>query len=197
MATSYPGGLDDFAEITSQRQDQAVGGRDHRQMHNDLGDAVEAIQTELGTDPAGSSDTVKARIAAAETAISGKAATSHTHTEGDVTGLTAALAGKASTTELEDEAQAREDADDALAAQVFGSQFDLAGYASYSDEISPSHGTFMLGLLDKCESDLDPPTLADDLGANDVYVVLDLTDDVDEVPAGFAAFGDEIVEVLS
>lgn len=92
MATSYPGGLDDFAEITTQKQNQAVGGRDHRQMHNDLGDAVEAIQTELGTDPAGSSDTVKARIAAAETAISGKAASSHTHSQSDVTGLTAALA---------------------------------------------------------------------------------------------------------
>lgn len=92
MTTSYPGGLDDFAEITTQKQNQAVGGRDHRQMHNDLGDAVEAIQAELGTDPAGSEATVKARIAAAESAISGKAASSHTHSQSDVTGLTTALA---------------------------------------------------------------------------------------------------------
>lgn len=46
MATSYPGGLDDFAEITTQKQSQSVGGRDHKQLHNDLGDAVEAIQAD-------------------------------------------------------------------------------------------------------------------------------------------------------
>ncbi|MFZ1361471.1 MAG: hypothetical protein WAS05_00855 [Candidatus Nanopelagicales bacterium] len=99
MATSYPGGLDEFDPLTpgpsGSKQSQIIGGRSHAEHHNDLGDAVEAIQAELGTDPAGSSDTVKARIAAAETAISGKANTSHTHAEGDVTGLTSALAGKA------------------------------------------------------------------------------------------------------
>ena len=63
MASSYPGSLDSFDTIASDKKtSDAVGGRTHRQMHNDLGDAIEAVQTELGTDPAGSFSTVKARL---------------------------------------------------------------------------------------------------------------------------------------
>ena len=63
MASNYPGSLDSFDTIASDKKtSDAVGGRTHRQMHNDLGDAIEAVQTELGTDPAGASATVKARF---------------------------------------------------------------------------------------------------------------------------------------
>ena len=63
MASTYPGGLDSFDTIASDKKtSDAVGGRTHRQMHNDLGDAIEAVQAELGTDPAGSYATVKARL---------------------------------------------------------------------------------------------------------------------------------------
>ncbi len=67
MASNYPGSLDSFDTIASDKKtSDAVGGRTHRQMHNDLGDAIEAVQTELGTDPAGASATVKARFEAIE-----------------------------------------------------------------------------------------------------------------------------------
>jgi len=67
VASSYPGSLDSFDTIASDKKtSDAVGGRTHRQMHNDLGDAIEAVQTELGTDPAGASATVKARFEAIE-----------------------------------------------------------------------------------------------------------------------------------
>ena len=67
MASNYPGSLDSFDTIASDKKtSDAVGGRTHRQMHNDLGDAIEAVQGELGTNPSGSYDTVKARIEAIE-----------------------------------------------------------------------------------------------------------------------------------
>jgi len=67
VASNYPGSLDSFDTIASDKKtSDAVGGRTHRQMHNDLGDAIESVQTELGTTPSGSYDTVKARFEAIE-----------------------------------------------------------------------------------------------------------------------------------
>ena len=63
MASNYPGSLDSFDTIASDKKtSDSVGGRTHRQMHNDLGDAIEAVQTELGTTPSGTFSTVKARL---------------------------------------------------------------------------------------------------------------------------------------
>jgi hypothetical protein len=65
VATNYPASLDTFDSIASDKKtSDSVGGRTHRDMHNDLGDAIEAVQAELGTDPAGDYATVKARLAA-------------------------------------------------------------------------------------------------------------------------------------
>ena len=48
MASNYPGSLDSFDTIASDKKtSDTVGGRTHRQMHNDLGDAIEAVQAEL------------------------------------------------------------------------------------------------------------------------------------------------------
>ncbi len=67
MATDYPGSLDSFDTIASDKKtSDSVGGRTHRDMHNDLGDAIEAVQAELGTAPSGSYATVKARFEAIE-----------------------------------------------------------------------------------------------------------------------------------
>ena len=67
MASNYPGSLDSFDTIASDKKtSDSVGGRTHRAMHNDLGDAIEAIETELGTTPSGSYATVKARFEAIE-----------------------------------------------------------------------------------------------------------------------------------
>lgn len=67
MASSYPAGLDAFDTIASDKKtSDVVGGRTHRQMHNDLGDAIESVQTELGVNPAGIYDTVAERLAAVD-----------------------------------------------------------------------------------------------------------------------------------
>jgi len=67
VASNYPSSLDSFDTIASDKKtSDSVGGRTHRDMHNDLGDAIEAVQGELGTDPAGASATVKARFEAIE-----------------------------------------------------------------------------------------------------------------------------------
>ena len=67
MASNYPGSLDSFDTIASDKKtSDSVGGRTHRAMHNDLGDAIEAVQAELGTTPSGSYATVKARFEAIE-----------------------------------------------------------------------------------------------------------------------------------
>lgn len=63
MASSYPGSADSFATIgPSDTTTTTVGGRTHKDMHNDLGDAIEAVQGELGTNPSDSETTVKARF---------------------------------------------------------------------------------------------------------------------------------------
>lgn len=63
MASSYPGSADTFDTIAvDKKQSDTVGGRTHRVMHNDLGDAIEAVQTELGTNPSGGDATVAARL---------------------------------------------------------------------------------------------------------------------------------------
>jgi hypothetical protein len=67
VASNYPGSLDSFDTIASDKKtSDSVGGRTHRDMHNDLGDAIESVQGELGTDPSGSYATVKARFEAIE-----------------------------------------------------------------------------------------------------------------------------------
>jgi hypothetical protein len=67
VASNYPSSLDSFDTIASDKKtSDSVGGRTHRAMHNDLGDAIEAVQGELGTDPAGAYATVKARFEAIE-----------------------------------------------------------------------------------------------------------------------------------
>lgn len=64
MPSDYPGGLDSFTAVTaSTKTATEAGGRTHADAHNDLGDAIEAVQAELGTDPAGTYATVKARLA--------------------------------------------------------------------------------------------------------------------------------------
>lgn len=86
MASNYPGALDTFTDKTND-----VDNVDASHVNN-LQDAVEAIQGELGTDPAGASATVKARLDALDTTVSGKAASSHTHAAADLASGTIATA---------------------------------------------------------------------------------------------------------
>ena len=59
MATNYPGGLDSFtAPAGDDALGSTTGGRKHSERHRDIEDAVEAIQAELGVNPAGDFDTV-------------------------------------------------------------------------------------------------------------------------------------------
>ena len=75
MGTSvYPGALDDFAEASPPYlADDDTTGRDHPARHDDIEAAMEAVQGELGTDPAGGSATVKARLDAADSTVASKA----------------------------------------------------------------------------------------------------------------------------
>lgn len=68
MATSYPGGIDSLPRPTaSDRMDAgALGGP---AVIDNISDAVEAIQTELGLDPAGGYATVGARLGAMDGAV--------------------------------------------------------------------------------------------------------------------------------
>jgi hypothetical protein len=73
MATSYPAGYDAFTAISGAQQSDLVGGRNHQDMHNDVNDSVEAIEAELGLDPAGAEATVAARLTSNSGTIAGKA----------------------------------------------------------------------------------------------------------------------------
>jgi hypothetical protein len=61
MGTSYPGALDEF---TNPQADDGMNLPSHAAQHANANDAIAAIQAELGTNPSGSYDTVKDRLAA-------------------------------------------------------------------------------------------------------------------------------------
>lgn len=69
MASQYPSALDNLINPTATDILNSVTVPHHKQ-HADANDAIEAIQTVLGVNPAGSHLTVKDRIIAAESAIS-------------------------------------------------------------------------------------------------------------------------------
>lgn len=69
MSTQYPTGLDNFVNPTAtDRLDSNTVP--HHLQHANLNDAVEAIQTVIGLNPAGSHLTVKDRIVAIESNVS-------------------------------------------------------------------------------------------------------------------------------
>jgi hypothetical protein len=61
MASAYPGGLDSFTNPVSTDLTNSVTVP-HATQHADNNDAIEAVQAELGVDPAGASATVVARL---------------------------------------------------------------------------------------------------------------------------------------
>jgi hypothetical protein len=68
MTTQYPSSLDNFVNPSPTDRLDSVSVP-HHQQHTDINDAVEALQTVIGLNPAGSHLTVKDRIIAAETNI--------------------------------------------------------------------------------------------------------------------------------
>ncbi len=65
MATNYPNSLDVLINPTP-TDTLSSGAVPHAQQHANINDAMEAVQTVLGLNPAGSYLTVKDRIAASE-----------------------------------------------------------------------------------------------------------------------------------
>ena len=81
MSSAFPGGLDNFTNPTaSDTLDSATVP--HADQHANVNDAIEAVQSTLGTNPQGSSATVKARLDALDTTVAGKASTTHAATHG-------------------------------------------------------------------------------------------------------------------
>lgn len=68
MPTQYPGSLDNFVNPTATDTLNSATVP-HAQQHANLNDAVEAMQTVIGLNPAGAHLTVKDRIISAETQI--------------------------------------------------------------------------------------------------------------------------------
>lgn len=61
--SSYPGALDDFSALSpTNLGDNDSTGRNHGERHDDLEAAVEAVQAELGVNPAGTAATVVERL---------------------------------------------------------------------------------------------------------------------------------------
>jgi hypothetical protein len=97
MTTNYPGALDNLPRPTSDT-DMDDAGCEGDVVIDNLSDAIEAVQGELGVDPAGSAATVVARLDALDSTVGGKAPTAHTHTLTDVTDAGGAAALEVGTT---------------------------------------------------------------------------------------------------
>jgi hypothetical protein len=59
MASSYPGGLDSLA---TNKADSTAMATDHKTHHNDMADAINKLEAELGTNPSGATADVATRI---------------------------------------------------------------------------------------------------------------------------------------
>ena len=70
MTTNYPTSIDNFVNPAGTA---TLASPDHAGQHTDINDAVEAIETELGTSPKGSKASVKARLDDVDTAITARA----------------------------------------------------------------------------------------------------------------------------
>ena len=68
MTTAYPGAIDDFTNPTASDTLNSVTVP-HATQHANANDAIEAIETVLGTNPEGEAETVSARIGALETTV--------------------------------------------------------------------------------------------------------------------------------
>jgi hypothetical protein len=66
MTTNYPNSIDNFVNPAGTA---TLASPDHAGQHTDINDAVEAIETELGTLPKGSSASVKARLDGVDTKL--------------------------------------------------------------------------------------------------------------------------------
>jgi filamentous hemagglutinin len=77
MSTNYPGALDSFVNPTAtDTLDSATVP--HAAQHDNINDAMSAVQVTLGVNPQGGSATVVARLTAIEGSVSGKAANNQT-----------------------------------------------------------------------------------------------------------------------
>jgi hypothetical protein len=65
MASAYPGGLD---SLSTSKANATATVTDHAAHHNDLADAVNKIEAELGTNPSAGYATVTARLLALQPA---------------------------------------------------------------------------------------------------------------------------------
>lgn len=92
MASSYPASLDSFTRQTGSGTLAADNGKTHKEYHDDAFDGIEAVQSELGTDPAGTFATVRARLDALDPLTA----------SAPLFDLTTALAGKISDTDATD-----------------------------------------------------------------------------------------------
>ena len=78
MATGYPAAIDNFTDPTP-TDNLNTPAVLHTTEHTNVNDAINAIETELGTNPKGAALSVKARLDAIDAAINGKLSSSFFH----------------------------------------------------------------------------------------------------------------------
>lgn len=72
MATNYPAGLDAFPTVGAATP-MDTSGSEHDLLHNNMGDAIEALELELGAQPSGIFDSLVQRLDAGGAGGSGNA----------------------------------------------------------------------------------------------------------------------------
>jgi hypothetical protein len=92
MASAYPGALDNFATDKTDSKSTGTPALDHAGHHNDLADAVNKIEAELGINPSATFADVVARLAARQTCRKSADQTFTTQTPANVTDMSFAVA---------------------------------------------------------------------------------------------------------
>jgi hypothetical protein len=90
MATSYPGGLDNFPNPGANDQQNSPGALNHATQHDNINDAVEALETKVGVNGSGDTSSVDNKLTAV---IAQSASTTSTVTtlSGTVSGFSSSI----------------------------------------------------------------------------------------------------------
>jgi microcystin-dependent protein len=154
MTTNYPSALDTTAELGNAHTDSTPTEDEHAEQHNNLADAVLAIEAELGVLPKGGFANVGARI---ENAVAKSPSTQQTV---QPSGDHSAIALRASPGQTERLLEIRSNADAVLGSMGRDGIVDAAGYRRAGTDLASTHLADAADILRNPSPAITSPTIS-------------------------------------